>query len=389
MPRTIAILLAVAVLSALAGPTRAARAEEEEVPVAVRGRVVDDQGQPMARVRVYAGLYEPGNTTHTAADGTFELRLRSPKIPLHIRVDGFLTLERTVPNGTLDLQVRLRVGARVRGRLVAPAGAKLPTSVRMLHPGAHARAHTADVAPDGSFASGGFPPGSSDRLGLWAPGFMPLQLGSMSFDLAKPLALGAVTLVRGRRATVHVRDHEGRPVAGARVRIQSTRWSAFSWDMTTAEAGDAVIAAAPADALRVEVRGPHTDSPAWLASLAAGTGKPMQTTVVIEHPVTLRGALAWQGEGPAPWAGERGIAVHVVVHDDPRTPRTWRGQTAGQGSAAFQIRGCVPGRWTQVEILVAVKQGWSRVRRALTIPRGAKPRSEFALGSVVVGPPSK
>ncbi len=381
MKRGTFLLLALACLSSVA------HAEDHPLPVAVGGIIVDEQGHPLPGVRVYAGLYEAPNSTHTASDGTFTLRLRAATIPLYIQHNGYVAYEQDVARGTLDLRITMRIGGRVHGRLEVPAGSKLPATVKLLTDDVRGGRHIATVAWDGRFMIGGFAQGKSRFLGIWAPGFMPMRLGAVALDPAKPCDLGRVKLSLGRRATVRVRDQAGKPVKGARVRLNSTRWSGFSWDVTTDATGDAVVPHATEDLLRAAVHGPDSDSGAWLEMLPAGAGKPANVTVVVEHPVTLHGTLVWKGEGEAPWAGKHGVSVSVTAHDDPTRSRSWRGQTIGNGSAEVSIRGAVPGDWKKVEIRVAVGKRWWTLQRELRIPRGDKPRTVFELSEITVRTP--
>ena len=286
-------------------------------------------------------------------------------------------------------EIRLATLRGWRRRFVVAPGAALPATVKIVSARAHGHSHTAVVGREGRFEVGGFEEGTSKRLGIWAEGLAPAVLTDKRFAKGAPLELGTIRLRPGRSATVRVRDPQGRAVEGATVRLESTAWSAILWDRKTDAAGNVRIPAAPLGQLRATVRGPHTDSDSWFGHLPAGPAAGVETTVVIEHPVTLHATLIWAGQGDAPWAGEHGIAVSVAVHDDPTRPRYWHGRTAGNGSADILIRGCVPGDWQKAEIRVAVGKRWSSIRRILTIPRAKEPRDRFELGEIRVPPPGK
>lgn len=366
--------------------------DRERPPITVSGRVVDEQGRPLAGVRVYAPLYEADKDDETDAQGRFAIRPQHAKrVPIHVWANGYLETRTEIPRGTHGVTVVLERGASVRGRLSVPDGETLPKSVRILTRLSHGWGQTAAVGDDGRFEVAGFKPGEAKRLGVRAASYMPVLLTGRVFDMGKALDLGTVALQTGRSVTVHVRDHEDQPVAGARVRVQSTAWTPFAWGDETDATGAVRVNAATFDRLRVDVRGPHTDSATWVSFVEAGH-KAASARVTVEHSVTLRLVLAWTGDGPAPWAGKDGVAVSIEAGSVPvdqrtRMPRYWRGRTRGNGSAEVLVARCVPGTWKDAQIRVDVRGRWTAVRRTLSIPRVEKPGGRVDLGTIEVGPP--
>lgn len=185
----------------------------------VRGRVVDDDGRPVAAlpVRVRDRLRE--QTTTTGPDGRFELPRVSPgNCNLSVTADGFLpTYEAFTTN---EVNVTVRRGTLIRGRVIRPGSEPVLVSARR-----DATQQDYNDADDttGWYDSvttldGGFTltvvPG---RYQLTATGQgargTDLKVTAPANDVVLELGVGA--RLRGR-----VLDEKGRPEAGARVLAQ-------------------------------------------------------------------------------------------------------------------------------------------------------------------------
>ncbi len=185
-------------------------------PTAVRGRVVDPRGAPVAGARVHAaydyghgilpcdGIDESlaitGAVEHrTGADGRFELAIgRLGLYTICASREGFVTAAAPIaarPGAELEVELALEAEARFAG-VVEHDGRPIPgASVRVSSE--HVSA-TVEVADDGAFDVGGFSVHDRLEVHVWAAGHV-----ARSFDLL-PVGGHRLALDRGAALTVRV-----------------------------------------------------------------------------------------------------------------------------------------------------------------------------------------
>jgi carboxypeptidase family protein len=135
MKRVALIILIIAVVAAASGAQST-----------IRGRVLaDDTGDPIPNARVSITPAAPGTPVVLAdADGRFALQAPAGRIGVAASKSGYARLELTLPAAAEPLEIRLRKGAAISGRVVDEfgdpvAGARVtPKRHRLPQPGSRA-----------------------------------------------------------------------------------------------------------------------------------------------------------------------------------------------------------------------------------------------------------
>lgn len=222
-----------AAVDVVAGATSAVRFDLPRAGVLL-GRVVDERDQPIGGAEVLALRGElPGREGSVIAvsdaEGSFRAQLGTSMSFVQARKPGHGASAAMHVYGFPGTQERVElvlaaVTTRLRGRVVAVdgqpvAGARVvlgaptppPRGNPYVEPGQRDEAR---AAADGSFEFTDVPPGTGAVMAI-APGFL---FASAPFTAAVDvLAECQVTLLRAPRIEGRVVDHEGRPVAGARL----------------------------------------------------------------------------------------------------------------------------------------------------------------------------
>jgi len=186
----------------------------------LRGRVVDaDTGEPIPGGRV--GL---GWTLHKAVptdnDGQYVLHgwTGSFYVDLHAAAPGYGGEKKRGPFGDA-VDFRLRRGVTVTGRIVAAAGAPVPSARVALAAGSLAETQVGATDLHGRFELEGVRRASGQTLVLVAPGF-----GRTLLDIDVPdrdtLDLGDVRMARGHEIEGRVVGADGRPVPEVAVELR-------------------------------------------------------------------------------------------------------------------------------------------------------------------------
>lgn len=228
--------LAITILCLVAMPL--ARADErplEDTPN-VCGRVIDEQGRPLEGVRVYLAQYYIGGIDVTDERGRFCVTAApNMAVPMLIRVPGYTDYEGAVRAGTTGLQIVLKRGASITGRVKAPAGVKLPSALRMTFIDRRSRRFKVPLAGDGTFTISGISHSDTERqLSIHVAGFsafaLTVKIGASA--LKRPQDIGAHQLEHARPVLIRVLDQAGQPVDGADVAIygEPANWR---WKVTT------------------------------------------------------------------------------------------------------------------------------------------------------------
>lgn len=235
------------------------RVADARVPVEVRvpryvsigGRVLgpDDRPIPGARVR-WIGRDGPSREQVAGEDGAFVIEGVAPDDPGVVQAEakGFVTAEARPAGGVAV--VRMEPGARIEGRVLGLDGGPLAGVPVVLLPGGwtaeemeddmdFAERRVARTDDQGRYAIEDVPAG-----GAWVfavpgdPALAPAGVRAVAPGAAPDLALG-----RGRTVRGEVLDPEGRPLAGATVRVISELRGA---EARTGPRGEFVLVALPA-----------------------------------------------------------------------------------------------------------------------------------------------
>lgn len=126
----------------------------------VRGHVLDESGQPLAGVRVtndFNGISEDETddaegTVHSAGDGSFEMKALpiDREVQLRFHKSGYVANEQKVrPESDAPLEVVLRGGVSVHGRVVDASGGSVSGAVVSASSAAHGAVSGTAVTDDG------------------------------------------------------------------------------------------------------------------------------------------------------------------------------------------------------------------------------------------------
>lgn len=218
----------------------------------LEGQVVDLQGKPIAgcQIRILpaggmtstrflaAGVQDENEETLSGPDGGFTLTglPEGQPITLVVSGEGYLSATRQgvqIP-AERPLRVTLSPGSRISGRIVDESGAPV-TRAQVLAvyegpgPGRGGAAESLDE--NGGFVIENVSPGRF-TLAVAAPGFQPVQRKGIEVVAGKDVSGLEVTIHKGAIVEGRVTTTEGRPVAGAHLRV-----------MPTGNAGNPVLAA--------------------------------------------------------------------------------------------------------------------------------------------------
>ncbi len=202
--------------------------------VTIEGRVVDEQGRPLAGALVAVPSDAQGEMpvqVETGLDGSFRLKglARGDRYDLHIQAEGFVP--RQAPGveapPSEPLRIELRRGRTLSVRVLDPDGRPVPgarlsrlestmTNAAGGRSGHQSSTSLGETGDEGSFQIGNLEPGVLDLM-VNADGFQPML--ARGLHIPEDAAAGAVeiTLVRGGVVEGQVLDGDGKPVAGARV----------------------------------------------------------------------------------------------------------------------------------------------------------------------------
>ncbi len=212
----------------------------EFVPHVLRGRIVDDDGDPVPAARITVASIAPagaGNCTggggldaKSTADGTFAL----PPLPvgtvrLVVRHDDHATREITITNGAPPHDIALAKGQQWRGRVLDPAGKPIDRCDIALT--VHDRTKTSACSASG-FSFSGLTPGDV----LTATVVLHHNERLVYRTLAKKITVPAtkaphledVQFPRGDDIIGRVVDSKGAAVSGARILAVPKGVDAFS-----------------------------------------------------------------------------------------------------------------------------------------------------------------
>ncbi len=246
------------------------------------GRVRQEEtGRPLPGALVWpAG--DPGAYARTDAEGRYQVPAPSGRgVWLEARAPGRLAgrilLEAPRSGAGRAPTLALERAAAVAGRVVGAGGAPIPdvwVSARRLGAAGEPQptrlepsAGGAATAADGAFRVGGLRPGETYLLDATKDGFLPVVVAApAALSPGRPTGV-VLVLAPTRPAVGRVLDPDGRPVAGAEVRLAAATsparegppaplasGTAESADALSAADGSFLVAAIPALALDAEVR---------------------------------------------------------------------------------------------------------------------------------------
>lgn len=344
-------------------PPLTVRLEPEEV---LRGRVVDERGEPVATARVEMRWQDvlPEDPRRRVgepilrgarvdAEGRFELRGFPARSSVHLAAFapayvGSEDLEVTLPRpaGSPGLRLVLERGAVLRGRVTTAAGEPVP-AVRV-----GVRSATANTDDDGVYWLEGVETGAQEVVFVHpAQGRKDVPFEVLPGTNLLDLAFDAGQEVGGRAV-----DEDGKPVAGARVELETVERSELrSYRDVTGEDGrfrlkpvhDGLYRLSAAAAGFAESQAPGT---------VAVAGLPVENLEVVLGRGTL---LAGKILGLEPEDLQK---VEVTAYGEGGA--TLPGWTDGRGR--YEVRALPPGDWT---VRAALWDGQRRGQIRLVVAR--------------------
>ncbi|HYO12902.1 MAG TPA: carboxypeptidase regulatory-like domain-containing protein [Thermoanaerobaculia bacterium] len=361
----------------------------------VAGRVVTEDGKPIANVGVYASGEEGGlgmgrlrrGAARTDETGRFELDGLEPgKLVLRAVAAGYLGAEARVEAvagaETPDVRIVLRMGAVVTGRVLGPDGAPVPgADVRVIQT---SREETVYALAAGGARTDGE---GNYRLAGIEEGRRSIAASHDDFQRAvKDLDVRAgenrldLQLGRGHPVTGRVVDAAGRPVADARV-VLSTRGFGHGGEgpQEAASSADGSFRF-PSVASGTYVLSASREgyAPGALPDPVQVGGAPVADLEVrLETGGTIRGRIKGLG-----FEALAGLNVFAVRSDGVGMEAGVR-QGGVDFEGAYTIEGVTPGDW-----MVMAMSGSGSARGRVTLPEGASEVSldlEFGAGFTLSG----
>jgi len=341
-----------------------------ERPRALRGRVLNARGDPVAGATIALSTEQSGWVPVTKTDdpGQFVIDFGESSFErIKIRAEG--ACHEQVESAELDAASRhhlvlvLPPMAAVRGRVIDRGGSPVPRAVAKLSAGARASADTSVAGDDGRYAFSCVSPGWR-RLTVWARAFRtatssvwvdwtdverdiplspsPAVRGTVVDARGQPIALARVSACEGDDEEQTISDAQGRfempaVTAGCSVRAHHPRF-AGSHSISIPPSGDIRLRLEPGGAMAgvaTDVRGrPIASFTVALTSFEPADGEPNESRVGERHD-ELRGSfridelvpgnygVELRAEGMAPWnttvrvsAGKVSRGLHAVLVSD-------------------------------------------------------------------------
>lgn len=315
-------------------------------PAAVlHGRLLDEAGNPVAGARVNLTWQEVladdprerpvgeaiERSSVSKADGRFEIvNVPAGEVSLDVRAQGFLPIEGfeaavPAPDPERELVLRLRRGARLEGRVTTTAAMPV-AGVRIVTEG-----NSASTDAEGVYAIEGVAPGRQE-VRVFHPHYrrrvrsLLIEEGTNRFD---------VELEEGFQVSGRVVDPDGRPVAGARVRLTTlSRAELREHERLTGVDGGFVLSPVAPDRYVLEAS----------ASGFAAVKRP-QPLVVVDGPVegieiVLRRGATVSGKVLG-LSAEELAAVAVTAQDEEGETRP----AALDSDGRYEVRNLPPGDW--------------------------------------------
>jgi protocatechuate 3,4-dioxygenase beta subunit len=356
-------------------PTAAPVTVRLEPAAAVRGRIADEEGEPVAGAEIglqwSAAL--PGHDipvgdpvsrlTASDAEGRFEIR-GSPagRIRLAVAARGFLPpepLELTVPLPPgEELTLTLQRGATLQGRVTTSAGEPVG-GARISAGGAAALADD-----DGAYLLGGVALGPME-VEAFHPHFrrqtrkLTVERGIQSLDFQ---------LEAGRKVSGRVVDPGGEPVVGAEVDLSSEEKGRARVDYRTRSAADGAFELTPVAAGRY-VLAAEGDGFAESGSSLQVAEKDIEGLEIVLEP---GGAISGRILGLAPED-----LPGVVVAADPRSEQAESRSVRVGPQGSYEIRHLPPGDWLVKAALPARQR---EVQARVVLGRGQKAERDLEFG---------
>lgn len=234
-------------------PVRVAKGDSEadvgevtlEVGGWIRGRVVDEDGRPIAEAAVTAVAIGPPSTVRSGDDGAFELTgLRGERHRLTAAAPGYVlpyAPGASAASGAEDVVLELRRAGTVIGRVEDPDGrpitgfgVQLESEERSSGPSYYGPARPFGDA-EGRFRLDDVVPGPH-VLEVTAAGFSRAVVADVAVTAGETTDVGLVRLDHGAALSGTVVDESGAPVPGAELRLQAAARDSY-WARQTARSG--------------------------------------------------------------------------------------------------------------------------------------------------------
>lgn len=311
----------------------------------LRGRLLDEAGGPVsgARVQLTWQAVLAGDPRErpvgeaiersavSNAEGRFEIvEVPAGEVSLDVRAQGFVPVEGfeaavPAPDPDRELVLRLRRGARLEGRVTTAAAAPV-AGVRI-----SAGGHSASTDAEGVYAIDGIAPGPQE-VRVFHPHYrrrartLRIEEGTNRFD---------VELEEGFRVSGRVVDPDGRPVAGAQVRLATvSRAELREHEARTGADGGFVLSPVAAGRYGLEA-----------AASGFAAAKRPEPVAVVDAPVEGIEVVLRRGASVAGrvlgLAAEELAAVAVTAHGEAGEKKA----AALDSEGRYEVRDLPPGDW--------------------------------------------
>jgi RNA polymerase sigma-70 factor (ECF subfamily) len=306
--------------------------------VVVDGRVVDEQGEGIGGARVVQRVYEADREVATDEAGRFRMRLssRNDSTRLVVAAEGYAEAVANIalrgPGGLTLAPITLEPEARLSGRVLDAQGR--PVEAAQVRNRRLWLAEWTVTDADGRFEVGALAPdGPTAWLEVRHPDFAWLERDAKLDD--EPLEL---MLERGYAVGGRVRDSAGAVVAGAWVRLGSSRSPGNEPPVITDAQGRFVLDQRTTGFAHVWVWADGFASRRAMASPPSNGADTVEVEVTLEPERVLRGRVLLPDGEPKPWA-----LVYVEDRGDPRQGTRFDSlQSWSDAQGRFALRG-IPG----------------------------------------------
>ena len=317
----------------------------------ISGRVVDETGEPLARIHVDAEYDFTLNSSReqhrtsaiTQDDGRFELKgLRDAEYSLIIRSAAYSTgTVEGVAAGTTNVKVVVRRKGRIEGIVLGPQG---PLESFEVVAGAelanlHQVQYTPFFDPGGKFTLENVE-GPEVTVAARAPGFMPGQVRVRGVGPDNTVTGVKIQLQPGATVKGHIVDGAGAPVGNANItytlEAEASENNSNGYLRSQEDGSFSIDSLAPG---RLQIDVIHQDYLAHRSERAIHAGVPAVVDIKLDAGVSVEGTV-YLGTTPA-----AGALVHVFPEDPQPDHLQSAKRATSDAKGHYQINGLLTGNY--------------------------------------------